>query len=78
METLEGAGMEKDIGTALRLAASIAALVVAFIVLIRVIVPAILEAHFAGSVITATVVGIGGVLALVWVAWKLWSWSIRR
>lgn len=69
--------MDKDIGIALRIAAGIAALVIAFIFLIRYAVPAILEAHFAGSLITASVVGIAGVLALVWAGWKLWMWAVR-
>jgi threonine/homoserine/homoserine lactone efflux protein len=67
--------MDRDIATAIRLAAGAAGLIIAFIFLIRYAVPAILEAHFAGSVITASVVGIAGVLALVWAAWKLWIWA---
>ncbi len=55
--------------------AGIAALVIAFIFLIRYAVPAILEAHFAGSLITASVVGIGGILVLAWAAWRLWRWA---
>lgn len=56
-------------------AAGICALVIGFIFLIRYAVPAILEAHFAGSLITASVVGIGGILALVWAGWRLWRWA---
>ena len=55
----------------------ITALVIGFIFLVRYAVPAVLEAHFAGSLITASVVGIAGVLALVWAAWKLFAWASR-
>jgi len=55
--------------------AGICALVIGFIFLIRYAVPAILEAHFAGSLITASVVGIGGILLLVWAGWRLWIWA---
>ena len=58
--------------------AGICALALGFIVLFRYAVPLILEAHFAGSLITASVVGIGGVLALVWAGWKLWRWAAPR
>jgi hypothetical protein len=60
------------------LAAGICALVIGFIVLIRYAVPLILEAHFAGSLITASVVGIGGILILVWAGWRLWRWAADR
>lgn len=63
---------------ALVLAAGICALVIGFIVLIRYAVPLILEAHFAGSLITASVVGIGGILILVWAGWRLWRWAADR
>lgn len=56
-------------------AAGVCALVIGFIILFRYAVPLILEAHFAGSLITASVVGIGGVLALVWAGWRLWRWA---
>jgi len=69
--------MDREIKTALGAAAGIAGLVLGFIFLIRYAVPAILEAHFAGSLITASVVGIAGILALVWGGWKLWSWAVR-
>lgn len=62
----------------LGLAAGICALVIGFIVLIRYAVPLILEAHFAGSLITASVVGIGGILILVWAGWRLWRWAADR
>lgn len=69
--------MDREIKTALGVVAGIAALVIAFIFLIRYAVPAILEAHFAGSLITASVVGIAGVLALVAAAWALWRWAAK-
>lgn len=73
--------MNREITTALGAVAGIAALVIGFIFLIRYAVPAILEAHFAGSLITASIVGIAGILALCWGAWRLWVWaaqSLRR
>ena len=69
--------MDREIKTALTIVAGIAALVIAFIFLIRYAVPAILEAHFAGSLLTASVVGIAGILALVWAAWRLWAWASK-
>ena len=69
--------MDREIKTALGAAAGIAGLAIGFIFLIRYVVPAILEAHFAGSLITASVVGIAGILLLVWVGWKLWSWAAK-
>ncbi|WP_332678550.1 hypothetical protein [Brevundimonas sp.] len=69
--------MDREIKTALGVAAGIAGLVIAFIFLIRYAVPAVLEAHFAGSLITASVLGIAGILALVWAAWRLWVWAVR-
>lgn len=67
--------MDRDIRVALGAVAGIAGLVIAFIFLIRYAVPAILEAHFAGSLITASVVGVAGVLALCGLAWRLWRWA---
>lgn len=67
--------MNREIKTALGSVAGIAGLVIAFIFLVRYAVPAILEAHFAGSLITASVVGIAGILALCWGAWRLWVWA---
>jgi threonine/homoserine/homoserine lactone efflux protein len=58
--------------------AGICALVIGFIFLIRYAVPAILEAHFAGSLITASVVGIGGILVLAWAGWRLWRWAVDQ
>jgi len=68
--------MDREIKTALGVAAGIAGLVIAFIFLIRYAVPAVLEAHFAGSLITASVLGIAGILVLVWAAWRLWVWAV--
>lgn len=69
--------MDREIKTALGVAAGIAGLVIAFIFLVRYAVPAILEAHFAGSLITASVVGIAGILFLVWCGWRLWAWAVK-
>lgn len=69
--------MNREMKTALGLVAGIAALVIGFIFLVRYAVPAILEAHFAGSLITASVVGIAGVLALCWAAFVLWRWAMK-
>jgi len=69
--------MDREIKIALGAAAGIAGLVIAFIFLIRFLVPVILEARFTGSLITATLVGIAGILLLVWAGWKLWSWATK-
>lgn len=69
--------MNREMKTALGLVAGICGLVIGFIVLVRYAVPAILEAHFAGSLITASVVGIAGVLALCWAAFVLWRWAMK-
>lgn len=69
--------MDRDIRTALGLAAGIAVWIVAFIFLVRYAVPAILGAPFSASLITAAAVGVVGVLALVWGAWRLWIWASR-
>jgi threonine/homoserine/homoserine lactone efflux protein len=69
--------MDREIRIALGVAAGIAGLVIGFIFLVRYAVPAILEAHFAGSLITASVVGIAGILLLVWAGWKLWAWAAQ-
>jgi threonine/homoserine/homoserine lactone efflux protein len=69
--------MDREIKTALGVAAGIAGLVIAFIFLIRYAVPAVLEAHFAGSLITASALGIAGILVLVWAAWRLWVWAVK-
>ena len=69
--------MDREIKTALGVAAGIAGLVIAFIFLVRYAVPAVLEAHFAGSLITASVLGIAGILGLVWAASRLWAWAAR-
>lgn len=67
--------MDRDIKTALGIAGGIAAWVVAFIFLVRYVVPAILEARFSASLIVASIVGVAGVLALVWAGWRLWTWA---
>jgi protein-S-isoprenylcysteine O-methyltransferase Ste14 len=72
-----GGEMGREVRVALGAVAGIAALVIGFIFLIRYAVPAILEAHFAGSLITASVVGIAGMLALCWAAWRLYVWASR-
>lgn len=69
--------MDREIKTAIGAVAGLAALVIGFIFLVRYAVPAILEAHFAGSLITASVVGIAGILVLVYLAWRLFRWATR-
>lgn len=69
--------MDREIRTALGIAAGCAALFVSFIFLIRYLVPAVLGAPFSGSLIAAVVVGLTGVLALVWAGWKLAIWASR-
>jgi len=72
-----GHEMGREVKVALGAAAGIAGLVIAFLFLVRFAVPLILEAHFAGSLITASVVGIAGILALCWAAWRLFVWASR-
>ncbi|NBB51588.1 hypothetical protein GVN24_25205 [Rhizobium sp. CRIBSB] len=69
--------MNREVRTALGIAAGVSGLVIGFIFLVRFLVPSILEAHFLGSVITAAVVGIAGVLALCWLAWSLVRWAVQ-
>ena len=69
--------MDREIKTALGLAAGIAVWLIGFLFLIRFLVPAILSARFSGSLIAATVVGIVGILALVWAATRLWAWAVK-
>lgn len=69
--------MDREIRTALVIAAGCAALLVGFIFLIRYLVPAVLGAPFSGSLIAAAVVGLVGVLTLVWAGWKLAIWASR-
>lgn len=67
--------MGREFRVAIGSVAGIAAIVIGFIFLIRYAVPAILEAHFAGSLLTASVVGIAGILLLCAAAWRLWRWA---
>ncbi|WP_372706492.1 hypothetical protein [Brevundimonas sp.] len=69
--------MDREIKTALGVAAGIAGLAIAFIFLIRYVVPAVLEAPFSGSLITASVLGIAGILVLVWAGSCLWAWAVN-
>jgi len=69
--------MDREIKTALGAAAGISGLVIAFIFLFRYAVPAVLEAPFSGSLITASVLGITGILVLVWAGSRLWAWAIN-
>ena len=67
--------MGREVRVAIGAVAGIAVIVIAFIFLIRYAVPAILEAHFVGSLLIASVAGIAGILALVWGSWRLWRWA---
>lgn len=69
--------MDREIKTALGLAAGLACWLIGFVFLIRFLVPAILSARFTGSLITASVVGIAGILVLVWAASRLWVWTVK-
>lgn len=69
--------MDREIKTALGVAAGIAGWVICFVFLIRYAVPAILSARFSGSLVTASVVGIAGILVLVWAASRLWAWAAK-
>jgi len=69
--------MDREIRIALGIAAGCAVLLVSFVFLIRYLVPSVLGAPFSGSLIAAVVVGLGGVLVLVWAGWKLAIWASR-
>ncbi len=69
--------MDREIKTALGVSVGIAAWLICFLFLIRYLVPAILSARFSGSLITASVVGIAGILVLVWAGWRLWAWAAK-
>ena len=69
--------MNREVRTAFGTAAGLIGLVIAFIFLVRYVVPSILAAPFAASLITATVVAVVGVIALAWCAWRLWAWAIQ-
>ncbi len=69
--------MNREVRTALGGAAGLIALIVAFVFLIRYVVPSILGAPFAASLISAVVVAVLGVLGLCWAAWRLWVWARR-
>jgi len=69
--------MDREIKTALGVAAGIAGLVIAFIFLIRYAVPVVLGAPFSGSLVVAAVLGIAGILVLVWAGSRLWFWAVN-
>lgn len=69
--------MDREIRIALGIAAGCAALLISFVFLIRYLVPSVLGAPFSGSLIAAVVVGLVGVLVLVWAGWKLAIWASR-
>jgi len=73
--------MGRDIRIGLVAAGGVVLLVSAFLVLIRYAVPAVLALRFSGALVSAWIVAVVGVLALVWAAWRLWAWiavAIRR
>ena len=69
--------MDREIRIALGIAAGCAALLISFVFLIRYLVPTVLGAPFSGSLIAAVVVGLVGVLVLVWAGWRLAIWASR-
>lgn len=69
--------MDREIKTALGASAGIAGLFIGFILLVRYAVPAILSARFSGNLLVAAVVGIAGILLLVWAGARLWSWTVK-
>ncbi|MBB5746143.1 hypothetical protein [Brevundimonas variabilis] len=69
--------MDREIKIALGIAIGCAGLLIGFVFLIRYAVPAVLGAPFSGSLIAATVVGLAGIMALVWAGWKLAIWASR-
>ena len=66
--------MGNDVRIGLIAAAGVVALITGFIALIRYAVPAVLALHFGGALVAAWVVAITGVLALIWLGWRLWRW----
>ncbi len=69
--------MDRDIRIALSIAAGCVGLLIGFIFLIRYLVPTVLGAPFEGSLVAASVVGLVGVMILVWAAWRLFVWARR-
>jgi hypothetical protein len=69
--------LNREVRTAFGAAVGLISLIIAFIFLVRYVVPSILAAPFAASLITATVVAVVGVIALAWCAWRLWAWVIQ-
>lgn len=73
--------MGRDIRIGLIAAAGVVVLLSALFVLMRYAVPAVLALRFSGAVVTGWAVAVVGVLLLIWLAWRLWSWvaaALRR
>lgn len=61
----------RDIRSAVLGVVYLALLVILAIALFRFIVPAIIEAHFEGSLVVATFVGVAGAAGLVLLGWVM-------
>lgn len=70
--------MERDFRIIIGLVAAGAILAVGGVVLLRVIVPMILESRIYGAVGIASLVGLGGVLGICWVAFHTAKHFIQK
>jgi hypothetical protein len=73
--------MGRDIRIGLIAAAGVVGLLSALFVLMRYAAPAVLSLRFSGALVAGWAVAVVGVLLLVWLAWRLWSWiaaALRR
>jgi cell division protein FtsX len=67
--------MDREFRIAAILVGLIAAWVIALVLLVRYAVPMVLEARFTGAMFVAALIGIVGVLALVWAASRIFCWA---
>ena len=69
--------MDREIKAALLAFVGLAVVVVGAVALVRFVVPAVLEAHFLGSVPVAVAVGVAGLVGLVALGWYFIG-AVRR
>ncbi|HRH21452.1 MAG TPA: hypothetical protein PLE81_12550 [Brevundimonas sp.] len=67
--------MDREFRIAAILVGLIAAWVIALVLLVRYAVPMVLEARFTGAMFVAALIGIVGVLGLVWAASRIFCWA---
>ncbi|KQS56003.1 hypothetical protein ASG17_08150 [Brevundimonas sp. Leaf363] len=73
--------MGRDIRIGLITAAGVVGLLSALFVLMRYAVPMVLSLRFSAALVAGWAVAVAGVLLIVWLAWRLWSWiatALRR